>query len=94
MRLFCLGFLAAVISSCASAPIKTDFGLVGFFDIKTKRIRVERVAVPFHDGDSTLVLEGMLYRDPQLLSYRGIVMTHGRDGPRPRKTAEIKAEAR
>ncbi len=83
MRLFCLCVLAAIVTSCASAPIKTDFGLVGFFDYKNTRIRVERVRVPFHDGDSTLVLEGMLYRDPRLLSYRGIVMTHGRNGPRP-----------
>jgi pimeloyl-ACP methyl ester carboxylesterase len=82
--------LAAIITSCASAPIKTDFGLVGFFEYKNARIRVERVRVPFHDGDSTLVLEGMLYRDPQLLSYRGIVMTHGRDGPRPgRKVNQV-----
>lgn len=50
-----------------------------------KTIQMERVAVPFTDGKSQVMLEGMLYRDMELHSWRGIVMTHGRNGPHPER---------
>ena len=44
---------------------------------------MEHVAIPFQAGDSKIVLEGMLYYDLNRTNYRGIVNTHGRNGPRP-----------
>lgn len=75
--------LIMLVLSCAAPSVKPAFGVVGTRKYNDATIELERVAVPFKDGESTVVLEGMLYRNPTLTSYRGIVTTHGRNGPQP-----------
>ena len=39
--------------------------------------------IPFIRNGEKIELEGLLYKEDGLDSYRGVIMTHGRDGPKP-----------
>ena len=69
--------------SCSRKP--TNSGVIGSKEIDGKTIQVERVAIPFYENGKVINLEGMLYKDISADSWRGIIMTHGRNGPHPQR---------
>jgi hypothetical protein len=74
--------LSYVLFSCASSR---ELGLINTIEYNNSTIHMEYVNIPFESNNSTLLLEGMLYYDINITSYLGIVKTHDRNGPRPRR---------
>jgi len=54
-------------------------------DYSGEKIKVSYCRVPTQQNGKAIELEGLLYEDINLCSYRGIVVTHGRDGPHPKR---------
>jgi dienelactone hydrolase len=73
------------LPSCSAPDIAARPGPEQKVHVNGRTILMQRLAVPFSSDGSTIMLEGMLYRDAGLTSWRGIVMTHGRDGPSPKR---------
>ncbi|MFP4115505.1 MAG: alpha/beta hydrolase family protein [Spirochaetota bacterium] len=79
---------AAVFAGCATSDERPEPGLCGVYRTDGTTITQEYVEVPFEQDGRTLILEGMLYRDIERTSSLGVVMTHGRNGPRPRRNEQ------
>lgn len=85
----CFGkiIIGLLLFACTSANSnrRLPFGILYEIEVNNTRIIIERVPVPFAASNKRLVLEGLLYYNPSLNSQCGIVITHGRYGPHPRR---------
>lgn len=82
-----IGVLCVSCTTSLTKPIEPTMpvGWMHTVSFNDKAIVMEYCRVPFYENGRTIELEGMLYRDRDLSSYRGVVMTHGRNGPHPKR---------
>jgi len=89
---FLVMILVMVNAGCNSMPDKVieptlPIGSITNSVFNTKNIAIEYCRVPFNDNGIIIELEALLYRDIDLSSYRGVIMTHGRNGPHPSRNS-------
>lgn len=80
-----LAIASLLAMGCSTTITAGTNKLAAILQAENNIITVEYVAVPFSEDGKTIILEGMLYRDMERRSWPGVVMTHGRRGPRPRR---------
>lgn len=92
VRLFQIAMLGMLVCGCSSTPEEKieptlQIGWSAETTYNNKTIVLEYCRVPFNDNGLIIELEGLLYRQKGLSSYRGVVMTHGRNGPHPSRNS-------